>query len=444
MGSRSRVGPLFLVPLFLLLAASATVASSSTTQDPVQEQQILEQGDLKAFVPAMGWCMEVVHSIVRAPTSEPFTDDRIGVQRMIGHLRIVLSMECPQATTILVDGFGADQHVYTGMASQASGWVLEETTPPSLADTAAECNALAAHPDDPEKEIDGGVPDEDVNADMAVEACKDALDEHPNDPLYQFQVGRAYWVNERYDEAIRFFVLAAEQDHGGALAYLGDAVLYGLADIESDPGLAKQLYTQAADEGFGPAAVLAEQIESDPIAADEDGLGSEIAEESSESGASSAVQSNQASEEVEAARGKADLKEPPERVYATISVPDGEAAYEFPKLMDALSRGNVNPDGVWVGRMLVYSFSTMASVVDRCPELKPQGFDPKEGFLRAMNMKLSYTEKLALAESYEKGNLAELQEGASRDGAMLVETRGCAARETKTLVKTVATHYLAG
>nr|WP_281720393.1 hypothetical protein [Nitrosomonas nitrosa] len=441
MGSCSRLGALFLPPFFFLLAASATVAGPST---PIEEHQIMEQGDLKAFVPAMGWCMEVVHSIVRAPTAEPFNDDRIGVQRMIGHLRIALSMECPQATTILVDGFGADQHVYTGMASQASGWVLEETTPPALADTAAECNTLAAHPDDPEKEIDGGVPDEDINADMAVEACKDALDEHPNDPLYQFQVGRAYWANQRYDEAIESFVLAAEQDHGGALAYLGDAVLYGVADLDPDPGFAKLLYTRAAEEGFEPAAALADEIEVDPKPDDEDGSISEIAQDGSEPVVPSTAQPNRAREQVQVAKESMDLKKSFESKYATIIPPDEEAEYAFPKLIAALSSGNVNPEGVWVGRMLVYSISTMTSVVDRCPELKPQGFEPKEGFLRAMNMKLNYTEKLVLSESYEKGNLAELQEGASRDGAKLVETKGCTARETKTLVKTVTTHYGAG
>jgi len=441
---------------------------------PPPETQIMKQGELKAFVSSTGWCKEVVHSIVRAPTSEPFKGDRVSVQRMIGHLRIALSMECPQATTILLDGFGGNQHVYAGMAAQSNGWILEETTPPALADAAAECSALAAHPDDPERDTPGGVPDEDINADMAEEACFDAIAEYPDDPVYRFQVARAYWKSQHFSTAIEHLVMAAENDHGGALAYLGDAMLYGLGGLESDPEVAKQLYARAAEEGFEPAAALAAQIEADPKTEEED-TAAQIAQDAlkasrrvaqeTNSPASLGAQANplpEAAKQVvkpmlEEEKTSVPPKENPQLAKATTTqseireaqtvnpndkpLPKQGGEYSFPKLIEALANGNAQPEGVWPGRMLVYSFASITSVVDHCPELKPQGFDAKEGFLRAMNTKLTYTEKLSLTESYEKGDMAELQDGASQDGARLVEMKGCAAAETKTLVKTVATHY---
>lgn len=475
MGSRGRLIALFLILLSFLHAQSASVADQTASPKSVADLQIMKQGELKAFVSAAGWCKEVVHAIIRAPGTEPFQGDRITLQRMIGHLRIALATECPQATSILIDGFGADLHVYSGMATQASEWVLEETTtPPAIADAAAECSALAAHPDDPEKDTSTGVPDEDINADMAREACSDAIAEHPDDPVYRFQLARAYWKSEQFAVAIESLLTAAEDDHGGALAYLADAVLYGLGGLEVDPELAKQLYTRAAEEGFEPAAAVAQQIEADPRT-EEDEIALDIAREATQAGGESnqekvsdspVPRSSQSGAVSEAAKqpfqpserritppqsksdpvkmaGVAKASEPPSTRLAGKSQPD-QGDYAFPKLIAALANGNATPEGVWPGRMLVYSFASVASVVDRCPDLKPQGFDAKDGFLRAMNTKLTYTEKLSLTESYEKGDMAELQESASRDGARLAEIKGCAAPETRTLVKTVAAHYAAG
>lgn len=403
----SRVTRRSIGKLAIVAVALGAVATWSMAEGPSTEKQIMKQGELKAFVSGEAWCQEVVHTIVHAPTAAPFEGDRIEAQRMIGHLRIALSEECPAAVAIMIDGFGGDVHVYTGMASKATGWILEETKPPAVANYVTDCDRLAAHPDDPEKNDVSGIADEDMDGEMALNACLDAIEQEPDDPVLRFQLGRAYWKLEQYEKAIEHLITAAEDDHGGALAYLGDAILYGVAGLEQDPEVAQQLYTRAAEEGFEPAAEVADDIVPDPQSEEP-----KVAESSTEMEAGT----------------QAEMKDD----------------YHHPDLIQALSGGQVEVPGVWAGRLMVYSFSSITGVFSRCQELSPKGFDPKDAFLKAMNAKLNYAEKLNLTRSYESGVFAEFQEAAGEDGARLAMLKGCAAAETKTLVKTVLDNYHAG
>lgn len=383
-------------------AVLGAVATWSLAEGPSTEKQIMKQGDLRAFVSGDTWCQEVVHAIVHAPTAASFEGDRIDAQRMIGHLRIALSEDCPAAVAIMIDGFGGGEHIYAGMASKATGWILEESKPPTVGSHVSDCDLLAAHPDDPEKNEVAGIADEDMDGKMAVTACLDEVEEDPDDPVLHFQLGRAYWKLEQYDKAVEQLLVAAEDDHGGALAYLGDVVLYGVGGVESDPEVARQLYARAVEEGFEPASVLVDAIVTDP--------------------------KTDEPEAVAASSGAAESA-------------DLEESYHHPDLMEALSNGQASPPGVWPGRMMIYSFSSITGVFSKCEDLSPKGFDSKEAFLKAMNTHLTYTEKLNLAHSYDNGAFAEFQEAASEDGIRLVSVKGCAASETKTLVKTVLDHY---
>lgn len=384
------------------------VTTWSLAENPSSEKQIMRQGDLKAFVSGEAWCQDVVHTIVHAPTSAPFEGDRIDAQRMIGHLRIALSEDCPTAVAILIDGFGGGAHVYTGMASKAGGWILDETKPPTVAEHISDCDLLAAHPDDPEKNEVKGITDEDMDGNMALGACLNELEEDPDDRVVHFQLGRAYWKVAQYDKAIEHLLTAAEADHGGALAYLGDAVLFGVAGLDQDPEVAQQLYTRAAEEGFEPAAKLADAIGSDPKPE-----GPQMAEASPE------------------------VSEGPDEAQDTDE-------YHHPDLIQTLMVGQVEAPGVWAGRMMIYSFSSVTGVFSRCQDLSPKGFDAKDSFLKAMNTKMAYAEKINLTRSYENGVFTEFQEEAAEDGARLALTKGCADTETKALVKTVLDNYVSG
>ena len=392
--------------LAIIVVTCIAMATWSLADGPSTGQQIMKQGEIRAFVSGQSWCQEVVHTVVHAPTAEPFQGDRIEAQRMIGHLRIALSEECPSAAAIMIDGFGGGIHVYTGMASRTKGWILEETKPPAVADLVTDCDLLAAHPDDPQKNRDAtGIEDEDMDGDMAVSACLDDVEAGPDDAVSRFQLGRGYWKAGLHKKAIEQFLPAAEANHGGAIAYLGDAVLHGVAGLEQDPELARLLYARAAQEGFLPAADFADSIVLNPK-----------------------------TDEPKLADGGGSPEENAEK----------QDDYHYPELIQVLSSGRVEAPGVWSGRMMVYSFSSITGVFSQCENLSPKGFDSKDSFLKAMNSKLTYTEKLNLTHSYEDGAFSEFQEAASEDGARLAVTMGCSANETKTLVKTILDYYVAG
>jgi TPR repeat protein len=322
------------------------------------------------------------------------------------------------------------------------------------ADSIHECSTLAAHPHDPERETDGGVVDEDLSSEIVIKVCSDALTEFPDDPVYRFQLARGYWKEEQYAIAIEELVLAAEEDHGGALAYLGDAVLYGLGGLEQNPELAKQLYSRAAEEGFEPALAVAQQIKADSPGNNEDPRGGRIIGNTAEMeeiddadyrGPSHRTESNAGSEY--ASSGKLPELESIMSPRNNSDKAPGDASqyeYRYPIILKALTSGNLQPEGMQRGSLLVYALASLVSVVERCPELRPPGFDAQEGFLRAMNVKLNSDEKVALTKSYEKGEMAEIQDGAAHDGARLTDTFGCTATQTKSLVETVVRYYISG
>jgi len=124
----------------------------------------------------------------------------------------------------------------------------------------AACDGLAAHPDDPEA-VRPGVTDEALVARSVLIACEAAVRDAKETPRLRFQLARGYLKADRTEDAVEQLVSAAEQGHGGALAYLGDLYLHGAPGIEADPSVAHGLYQNALASGFAPAEALLEQYE---------------------------------------------------------------------------------------------------------------------------------------------------------------------------------------
>lgn len=123
------------------------------------------------------------------------------------------------------------------------------------------CDAAAAHPEDPNKPDNvEGVPDEDLDAVTAIDACLEAVEAHPDEPRLQFQFARALMnapenVNNEIDAddlAYDYLNLAAKANYLPAYAYL--------ADFETDDARAIALLRKSADGGFPPAARLIARI----------------------------------------------------------------------------------------------------------------------------------------------------------------------------------------
>lgn len=285
------------------IAGTALHVASTETQTPSRVFGTTKGGELSAEIPGTGvWCQPDVTFVIRGQDDTHFTTgeieqgrkERFLLNRLLSAVRRGLQQECPQAKSVTFNGFVDDVFVYRGYASRDNPqgeWILidmpvvlvEAPPPPPVAQAAtaqapvaaaastprresiAECDTLAAHPDDPEKPKGiAGVADDDIHAGHALTACEEAIQAEPGNSRLKFQLARAYLLYDKPSEAVELLIEAAEEGHGAAIASLADLVLYGALDGEPDPETAKSLYQQAARAGFKPADKLAAEIVSDP------------------------------------------------------------------------------------------------------------------------------------------------------------------------------------
>lgn len=109
-----------------------------------------------------------------------------------------------------------------------------------------------------------GVADDVLVADAAIAACLAAVQENPANARAQFQLGRAYWADEQFDDALEAFIAAEERDYAPAYFYLGLAYEEGRIEGEApDLAAASEMYMLAAAEGFAPAVEAYQGIEWD-------------------------------------------------------------------------------------------------------------------------------------------------------------------------------------
>lgn len=126
------------------------------------------------------------------------------------------------------------------------------------------CDEVAAHIQDKQR-WGKGVTDEEVAPARAISVCTAAIEEHPDTPRFHFQLGRALWMTQRYDEAVDHLSIAAEADHTAAFSYLGDAYKEGLGGLPRNEKRATSFYEAAAEGGMEVAeevvGILEEEAE---------------------------------------------------------------------------------------------------------------------------------------------------------------------------------------
>ncbi|HBN9511485.1 hypothetical protein [Pseudomonas aeruginosa] len=143
----------------------------------------------------------------------------------------------------------------SAFAVSACDWFSSE-------DYLAKCDALASHPDDPDRYA-AGVQDPSLAPGAVIEACSKAVKAHPSLARAHFQLGRAYLVTNRHAEAFAAFLEAADLGHAGAKKYIGDAFVNGLGlpdGVESNAGEAMRFYKESAAGGFMPANKAIEEV----------------------------------------------------------------------------------------------------------------------------------------------------------------------------------------
>ena len=115
------------------------------------------------------------------------------------------------------------------------------------------CDRLAAHPLDLDRVVDA-VPYEILLTQLseAVSACRNAVREHPDVARFEFQLGRALAADGNHEEAVNWYLAAAERNHAAAQFNL--AVAYSKGNgVTRDAGQANDWYRRAADQGYSHA-----------------------------------------------------------------------------------------------------------------------------------------------------------------------------------------------
>jgi TPR repeat protein len=109
------------------------------------------------------------------------------------------------------------------------------------------CDELAADRLDIQGVAEGIFPN-DLRADEAIAACREAIAEHPQVPRFRHQLGRALYANGEYDAAIVEFKAAWEAGHVRSGQLLGRFYQLG-AGVEKDPSKAIPFFEAAAARG---------------------------------------------------------------------------------------------------------------------------------------------------------------------------------------------------
>lgn len=114
------------------------------------------------------------------------------------------------------------------------------------------CDEAAAHPEDKGRKATG-VADEDLVPYLGVEACAAAIKQLPALGRLHFQLGRALWAAEEYDDAVLAFLAAQERGYAPAYYYLALVFEEGRGGEKSDDKAAADLYLLGALADFPPA-----------------------------------------------------------------------------------------------------------------------------------------------------------------------------------------------
>ena len=125
---------------------------------------------------------------------------------------------------------------------------LALTAAPAAAQTATDCDRLAAHPEDPDK-IAPGVPQPQVDLPRAIAACQAAVKADPVNPRLNYQLARTLGYAGRGDEAAGNRAAAVAGDYPQALFVVGYLHLFGLNKAAKDACKAGDLVRRSAIRG---------------------------------------------------------------------------------------------------------------------------------------------------------------------------------------------------
>ncbi|MCI0508199.1 MAG: sel1 repeat family protein [Gammaproteobacteria bacterium] len=122
---------------------------------------------------------------------------------------------------------------------------------PQLPSEVTRCDALAAHPADPEK-LSAGVNWDQLDVSAAMKNCGREINRQPDNARIQFQYARVLDKQKQSSDAVFWYRKAAEQGYVAAQNSLGYAYEWGQG-IEADYYQAEEWYRKAAEQGYAQA-----------------------------------------------------------------------------------------------------------------------------------------------------------------------------------------------
>jgi TPR repeat protein len=130
---------------------------------------------------------------------------------------------------------------------------LAQTRLAALEPKVTECDLLAAHPLDQEKNPEvTGVKIQFLNTTLATRACERAVEDFPEALRFPLQLGRGYEKAKRYDDAHRWYAKAAELGNAQAMHNLGFQYATGQG-AQRDYAEARKWFSKAAELGNAAA-----------------------------------------------------------------------------------------------------------------------------------------------------------------------------------------------
>lgn len=123
--------------------------------------------------------------------------------------------------------------------------------PRTSASHARECDRLTASGFDGKRKA-SSVPLSRIRSTDAISACRNAVRRNPDKPRLQFQLGRAFYANKQYDDALPLFRRAAEREYPVAMYRLGKMHQRGIG-LTKDYRLSVSWFRRGAEAGNAAA-----------------------------------------------------------------------------------------------------------------------------------------------------------------------------------------------
>ena len=122
-----------------------------------------------------------------------------------------------------------------------------------------DCDQFSAHPLDKQKpSYIAGIHDNQMDQDQALDACITSIEREPDNQRFNFQLGRALYLSQLFDEARPYLEEASNNDYSAANYYLGLLNLEGHAGFKENTENAVAFFDKAAEGGFTPAIEFVE------------------------------------------------------------------------------------------------------------------------------------------------------------------------------------------